>query len=134
MPKFFLYGLLAVGVSLVFFLSWIPQPRLELLALLPDWLTRWTDNDANMNLRTAIPFLFLGLVAGIWLISSHRPRQSWVLAWLALVLVVGLAEAGQLFRPLRHFDWADIGWGAVGSATGLLVAGGLGRLVVRQQR
>ncbi len=133
MPRLFLYGLMAIGIGLVFFLSWIPQPRLELLALLPDWLTRWTDNDANMNVRTAIPFLFLGLVAGIWLVSTHRPRQSWGLVWLALVLVVGLAEAGQLFRPLRHFDWADIGWGAVGAAVGLLVVGSLGRLVIRRQ-
>lgn len=118
-----------IGVGAVFFFSWIPQPRLELTTLLPDWLSRWTDNDANMNLRTAIPFVFLGLVAGSWLANTRQPVSRWVLAWLALVLVVGIAEAGQLFRPLRHFDWGDIGWGSVGAAIGLLLAGGINRLV-----
>ncbi|QJD80130.1 hypothetical protein [Spirosoma rhododendri] len=130
MPRFFLYGLIAAGISLVFFFSWIPQPRLELTALLPDWLSRWADQDENMNLRTAIPLLFLGLVTGIWLVVTRQPLRSWGIAWLGLVGVVGLAEAGQLLQPLRHFDWGDIGWGAAGSAAGLLVEGSFGRLLV----
>lgn len=130
MSRFLLYGLMVTGIGLVFFFSWIPQPRLELTALLPAWLSRWADQDANMNLRTAIPLLFLGLVAGIWLVSTRRSGQSWALTWLGLVGVVALAEAGQLIQPLRHFDWGDIGWGAVGSAAGLLLAGVLGRLLV----
>lgn len=45
----------------------------------------------------------------------------WLITWLGLVAIVTLAEAGQLLLPLRHFDWGDIGWGAVGAAVGLVL-------------
>ncbi|ADB42253.1 hypothetical protein [Spirosoma linguale] len=116
-----LYSLLAIGLLVVFLFSWLPQPRLELSHYLPLWVTRWADDDANMNIRTAIPFVFLGGLSAIWLASTNRPWPMWPAAWLGLVGVVTLAEAGQLLLPLRHFDWGDIGWGAAGAAAGLVL-------------
>ncbi|MFD2573286.1 hypothetical protein ACFSUS_21775 [Spirosoma soli] len=115
------YSFLLLGVIIVFYFSWIPEPRLGLSKSLPGWISRWTDNDANMNLRTAIPFVFLGLVAASWLLKAKRLWYWWVSAWLGLVTIVVIAEAGQLLLPRRHFDWGDIAWGAAGSAAGMLL-------------
>ncbi len=111
---------MVVGVAVVFYFSWIPEPRLGLSNYVPAWLSAWTDKDTNMNLRTAIPFVFLGLLVAVWLLRTHQPWYQWVTGWLLLVAVVVIAEAGQLLLPLRHFDWGDIGWGAAGAAAGLL--------------
>lgn len=74
-----------------------------------------------MNIRTAIPFVFLGGISAIWLIITNRTWPIWIAAWISLIAIVTIAEAGQLLLPLRHFDWGDIGWGAAGAAAGLLV-------------
>ncbi|MCX6219068.1 hypothetical protein [Spirosoma sp.] len=115
------YSLLAIGLIVVFLFSWLPQPRLELSNYLPIWVTKWADDDANMNIRTAIPFIFLGGLSAIWLVSTNRTWPMWLAAWLGLVGIVTLAEAGQLLLPLRHFDWGDIGWGAAGAAAGIVL-------------
>lgn len=115
-----LYAFMALGIAIVFYFSWIPQPRLSLTNYLPDWLSHWTDENANMNTRTAIPFIFLGCILASWLLTKKRIWYSWIEAWLWLVAIVVIAEVGQLLLPLRHFDWADIAWGAVGSAVSML--------------
>jgi drug/metabolite transporter (DMT)-like permease len=114
---------MVVGVAVVFYFSWIPEPRLSLSEYMPAWLSQWTDNETNMNLRTAIPFVFLGVLVAVWLLRTNQSWYRWIAGWLLLVAVVVVAEAGQLLLPLRHFDWGDIGWGAVGAAAGLLVCG-----------
>lgn len=111
--------LLFIGIGLVFYLSWLPHPHLGLLGIFPHWLGDWVDNQQNENIRTAVPLGLLGLLAGYWLASSSRSWLDWAIAWVALVGVVLLAELGQLRLPDRHFDWGDIGWGAVGAFVGL---------------
>ena len=111
-----------VGIILVFYFSWVPNPQLSLYGNLPDWVTRWTDTIENMNLRTAVPFVFMGLAAGAWLFIMDRSRFEWIIAWLALVSVVIIAEVGQLFLPNRYFDLGDIAWGSIGSLIGLAVS------------
>ena len=108
-----------LGIILVFYFSWVPNPRLSLYGNLPDWVTRWTDTVENMNLRTAVPFVFMGLAAGAWLFITGRSPREWLAAWLALVSVVTVAEAGQLFLPNRYFDVGDIAWGSIGSLLGM---------------
>ena len=120
MQRFIWIAFIVAGVSSIFLLSWLPSPRLALYGYLPDWLTRWTDADENVNIRTAVPFLFLGWFTGVWLARRRYAWFGFVAVWIALVLVALLAEAGQLLLPLRHFDWGDVGWGAAGSAVGIL--------------
>lgn len=117
-----LYVPLAIGIIIVFYFSWVPSPRLSLYGNLPDWVTRWTDTDENMNLRTAVPFVFMGLASGAWLFIMNRSRLEWMAAWLVLIGVVIIAEAGQLFLPNRYFDLGDIAWGSVGSLIGMVVS------------
>ncbi|GAB3893435.1 VanZ family protein [Spirosoma agri] len=117
-----LYVLIFALVVLVFYLSWIPNPRLNDVWFIPGWLARWTDTPANEDIRTAVPFVFLGLCTGVLLPTPGRSYYRWFIAWLLLVGVVALAEAGQLLLPRRAFRLADIAWGAVGALVGMLAA------------
>lgn len=120
MRLIFFLALLATGVFIVFYLSWLPQPDLSKIWYMPLWLGRWTN--AHDTLRTAVPFIFLGLLTGGWLAQSKRPWRWWLCTWLGLVTVVAIAEFGQLFLPHRVFDWRDIAWGVIGGITGLVAA------------
>ena len=111
-----------LGVALVFYLSWVPDPHMSFVWFLPKWIARWADIKRNEDLRTAVPFVFLGFLVGTWLSRSQRPWVWWVLSMLGLIVVAAVAEAGQLVLPRRHFSWADILWGAAGSGLGLLGA------------
>lgn len=108
----------AIGVLLIFYMSWLPNPDIGNLPLFPGWLGSWINTYGN--LRTAVPFLFLGIFSEIYLKS--KPENNWTMrlvTFLILFLVVIIAETGQLIIPKRHFDLADIGWGVFGSATGM---------------
>ncbi|GAB4025436.1 VanZ family protein [Spirosoma koreense] len=119
-----LYFIIVLGVALVFYLSWIPDPNLKDVWFIPNWLGRWTDTKANEDIRTGVPFVILGLCAGfIPLFKFRRGPARWLSLWLLLVGVVTLAEIGQLFLPHRGFSWTDIGWGALGASVGLAMAG-----------
>ncbi|TGE04304.1 VanZ family protein [Hymenobacter fodinae] len=117
-----LLTLLAIGTLLVLYLSWLPLPKLSSLWFMPGWLGQWADADRNDKIRTGIPFVFLGLLVGAWLIAEEHPWPWWGMAFTSLVAVVVIAELGQLFLPQRFFDWGDIGWGVVGAAAGLGLA------------
>ena len=108
------------GIAIVFYLSWLPDPNIGYKPYFPKWLGKWTN--AHGNLRTAVPFVFLGLTGEIF--QSKSQVQTWkrrIILLTILALIVSLAEAGQLFIPKRHFDPGDIMWGIVGAATGIIV-------------
>jgi hypothetical protein len=126
--------LTVVGVFAIFFFSWLPRPDLASYKLLPDWLSSWTDNNNNMNVRTAVPFFLLGLTVGIWLIIAEQTWNVWFLAWLALTGTALIAELGQLFLPKRHFDWGDVIWGGTGAGASLLLVALLNTVVKYTQR
>ncbi len=128
-----LYLLLFLGVVFVLYLSWQPNYDFRHLWFMPAWLTRWTDDHANGNLRTAVPFVFMGFTGGILPTSHPRPIYRWFMIWLILVAVVVIAEAGQLLIPTRFFSFEDIGWGAVGAFAGLCT-GVLTRLILEKTR
>ena len=117
-----LVSLVVTGAALVLLLSWLPQPKLGLMWFIPDWLAAWTDADENDTLRTGVPFVGLGLIVGIWLCRLAYSWDRWFAAWLGLVALVLIAEAGQLFLPKRSFDWLDVAWGAAGAIAGMSCA------------
>ena len=96
----------------------IPDPALNDVSWLPRWLAGWADRFGN--LRTAVPFLLLGLLGGYRLRKTQYPPRTWWGVWGALLALVTLVEVGQSFLPLRHCDWRDIAWGSVGAAAGML--------------
>lgn len=114
-----IYLAILATIALVFLLSWLPSPRLSKYGFLPARLAYWTDAGANMNKRTAIPLIFLGIFSGVWLQITRQEWYWWLFAWLGLVVVVFIAEAGQLVLPKRNFDWGDVAWGAIGALGGM---------------
>lgn len=116
-----LTGCALCGIAIVFYLSWLPNPDIGFQAYFPRWLGRWTN--ANVNVRTAVPFVFLGLIAEF--IYTDSPRSPWkrrLFIIAILITIVSLAEIGQLFLPHRHFDLGDIGWGFAGAVSGITAA------------
>lgn len=119
---FILFTLLVtLSVVFILYLSWVPNPRLGLLWFIPNWLAKWVDVSANDTIRTGVPLFVLGLVIGVWLSGASYSWHWWLGSWLILVMVVIIAEFGQLFLPHRSFDWWDITWGAIGASTGLII-------------
>ena len=123
------YLLLLLGAGLVLYLSWQAHPQMATDWFVPGWVASWADERRNDALRTAVPFVALGWLIGGWLALQNRPWRQWLLAWAALVALVVTAEVGQLFRHMRSFDLADIGWGAAGALLGLGTVAALWGLV-----
>ncbi|MGE5944969.1 MAG: hypothetical protein ACM31G_11585 [Flavobacteriales bacterium] len=120
MRTYFFYGLIVLGILSVLYFSWIESPRLSLNGTLPEVISHWTDKQENENLRTGVPFLLISIIMGALLIVKKKSIKAWVMAFICLVILVFLAELGQLFLPLRRFDWEDIAWGVLASFLGLL--------------
>jgi len=115
-------SLLVFLVGAVFYLSWLPNPRLEGETYLPLWLRNWSNT--SFNARTAIPFVFLGFLLQAWQgIIVPTPGKKKALRLLAFntfiaAMVVCLAEGGQFFILDRHPDFMDVGYGILGSLVG----------------
>lgn len=134
MPAFsrlFTFGFILVGLG-VLLLSWLPNPDVGNVLPVPAVIRQWVN--ANSNLRTAVPFVLLGML-GEGLLPRHRSN---LMARLkmggVLLLLVVIAELGQLWLPKRHFDWGDIGYGALGIILGMVVAIGFKHWFNRSQR
>lgn len=106
-----------IGTLLVFYFSWLPNPDIGLKSYFPVWLGDWTNK--NGNLRTAVPFIFLALLFEIGFVNDHETWKRRFIIMVILAVIVFVAELGQLFIPLRHFDPEDILWAIVGSILGL---------------
>lgn len=137
MRYFLIYVLVAFGCIMIWYLSWVHEPKLGSNWFIPSWLAEWTDSGDNSTLRTGVPFVFLGILVGVWLTASGKSWHRWLISWLLLILVVVIAELGQLFLPLRSFHWLDIAWGAAGAALGLSIVRilmGIGMLLKRTKQ
>lgn len=119
MPRRLLLILLTLGVLIVLALSWKPEPYLKNLPFLPASFLQWADRQENGNIRTAIPFAVLGLLAGTWLALQRAPWRHWGWILVAGIGLLLLSETGQWFLPHRHADLGDIGWGSLGLLAGM---------------
>ena len=109
-----------LGLMVLYF-SWLPDPALGQVHWLPDAVGRWADR--HSTLRTGVPLVPLGVLVMVYLLHKRRGLRWWLMAWLGLTLLVLTAEIGQIFIPRRVFDLADVAWGSVGSAVGMVVGG-----------
>jgi glycopeptide antibiotics resistance protein len=112
------FGLVAL---LVLYLSWVSSPVIGNMAFMPSWVSTWVDSFRFNAIRTAIPLIPLGIIAGLYLYLEKRTVLCWYAAWAGISLLVLLAEVGQYFRPMRSFDVRDIFWGSFGAALGLQI-------------
>lgn len=119
--KFIGMLLFAFGIFLVFLFSWKSNPNIGEYTFLPEWLIDWADQYRNNKKRTAVPFVFLGFLSGIYLLYIQKKSlRFWFLTLLILTITVIIAELGQYFIPSREPDLKDVLWGVIGTALGLL--------------
>ena len=117
MYRYSIILLILLGTCSVFYFSWLPNPDIGKESYFPKWLGEWTNK--NGNLRTAIPFVFLGLLLEYEFVKLSGHWKMRVILLILLLEMVVIAEVGQLFLSRRHFDPVDIVWGFLGSITGL---------------
>lgn len=99
----------------IFYYSWLPHPSFKNERYLPNWLVKWTDEYGT--LRTGVPFLFLG--ANTVLLKIKRLTNS--IIFIGLLMLLLIAEVGQLFLPNRQFDIWDIVVGGMSIWIGIFV-------------
>ena len=117
-------GFCAIVVSAIFIvviiaLSWKPSPSLITLPLLPIALLKWADLEVNANLRTAVPFVGLGMATCLILLLRKAKAKHYTIACLACLLFLTIVELFQIYIPLRHADMGDVGWGILGFLFGI---------------
>ncbi|MBA6315442.1 VanZ family protein [Cellulophaga baltica] len=113
--------LFGLGILLVFLFSWKTNPNVGEYSFLPEWLINWADQYRNNRKRTGVPFIFLGFLAGAYLIYiKQKSLRFWILTGVILILTVIIAELGQYFIPSRDPDPKDVLWGSIGAGIGLL--------------
>lgn len=118
--KTYLYFLILIIVYIVFNFSWLPDPEIGNQFPFPAWAKNWIND--KINLRTAVPFVFLGFFLELiqWQESKKPKTRIWSI--LFSLLIVLIAETGQLLLPKRHFDLRDIGYAIIGTIVGMLLA------------
>lgn len=105
----------------IFYFSWIPDTSLHSESYLPSWLVDWSNQ--HYNLRTAVPFIFLGFLLETKLLLPTTATIKFSLITIRVrhlgisFLVVVLAEVGQFFCN-RHPDILDVVYGLIGSIAG----------------
>ena len=112
-------------ILLVFYYSWIPDPRFQNETYLPKWLLNWSNH--YYNLRTAIPFIAIGFLLEmhtqqISSIEIIKNKNLYFLQNLGFAtIIVCVAEGGQFLIQKRNPDLMDVLYGVLGSSIGSLV-------------
>lgn len=123
--KFFNLLLIFIIVIFALYLSWLPNPDLSTEIYLPLWLRNWSNY--YYNLRTAVPFIAIGFLLEV---NSYKNNfdafDSYKFNVFAQntaisILVICIAEVGQLFIENRHADFSDVFFGILGSIIGSLL-------------
>lgn len=103
----YLFSFLSIGF--IFYLSWLPNGKLGKETALPQYILDWSNT--NFNVRTAVPFLVLGYLLAL--------NQKVYLAFSISLIIVCIAEAGQIYLPGRNADLKDVFYGALGALVGI---------------
>ena len=98
----------------VFYFSWVTDGSFKTESVIPNWLLEWSNN--NPNLRTAVPFLPIGLLMP-FLFSK---KKATLLTVFLSFIIVSMAELGQFIIPTRVPDHRDVLYGLLGTGIGLI--------------
>lgn len=129
MSKKIVLFLLFFVIATVFYFSWLSNPSLESETYLPKWLLNWSND--YYNLRTAIPFVFVGFLLEAYTehMSSnrinHNKNSNFMQNIGIATIIVCIAEGGQFLIQKRNPDLMDVFFGILGS-----FIGGLGYYLV----
>ena len=75
---------------------------------MPAWIYDWADMRRFARIRTAVPFIVLSLLIGIWFCKMDASILQFIATWIIPTGVVVLAEFGQYFIPTRYVEPKDI--------------------------
>ena len=115
--KYLLITSSVIMTGVIFYFSWVPDPNIGNLVILHDhWFSDWINEYGN--LRTAIPFFVFALFFEF--LYPWNSLKSRIILIVVSLIIVFIAETGQLLLPNRHFDLMDIVFGLSGTALGLL--------------
>lgn len=121
-------GMALLGAGLIFYFSWLPSPDIGTQPYFPKFIGNWIDSHGN--LRTAVPFLFMAILGEMFIHTQKKSKGRLRIAFLlAQIVILFIAEIGQLYLPKRHFDWGDIGWGIMGSIAGITIVFGVKQII-----
>lgn len=117
--------LLVLVIIVVFYFSWLPDPRFTHETYLPHWLLDWSNK--YYNLQTAVPFIAFGYLQSAY--SQHKNanntnvnRNLIFIQNLGIAAIVAfIAECGQLLIKNRNPDLMDIYYGTIGSLIGATI-------------
>ncbi len=115
-------------IAAIFYYSWIPDPSFNKETYLPNWLLNWSNK--YYNLRTCIPFVAVGflledLAQQISSLEYLNKGLNFLQNIAISIIIVCVAEGGQILIQKRNPDLIDVFYGILGS-----FIGGLGYYLV----
>jgi len=118
MLKYLFIASSVMMTGIIFYFSWVPDPNIGNLVVLHDrWFSDWINEYGN--LRTAVPFFVFALFFEF--LYPFNSLKSRIILILVSLIIISIAETGQLLLPKRHFDLMDIVFALSGTALGLLI-------------
>ena len=111
-------------IAAIFYYSWLPEPNFSTETYLPKWLLNWSNQ--YYNLRTSIPFIAVGfLLEDFTQQMSSIEYTNRILNFIQniaiSIIIVFIAEGGQILIQKRNPDLIDVFYGILGSLIGGLL-------------
>ncbi len=111
-------------IAAIFYYSWLPEPNFSTETYLPKWLLNWSNQ--YYNLSTSIPFIAVGfLLEDLTQQMSSIEYTNRILNFIQnianSIIIVFIAEGGQILIQKRNPDLIDVFYGILGSLIGGLL-------------
>lgn len=124
MSKQGVFLILFFVIGTIFYYSWIPDPSFSKETYLPKWLLNWSNK--YYNLRTCIPFIAIGflledLAQQMSSLEYFNKSLNFIQNIAISIIIVCVAEGGQILIQKRNPDLIDVLYGILGSLIGGLL-------------
>lgn len=124
MPKKGVFLILFFVIAAIFYYSWIPDPGFSKETYLPKWILNWSNE--YYNLRTCIPFIAVGFLLEdiahqMNSIEYYNKSLNFIQNIAISIIIVCVAEGGQILIQKRNPDLIDVFYGILGSFIGGLL-------------
>ena len=121
MPKKGVFLILFFVIAAIFYYSWIPDPGFSKETYLPKWILNWSNE--YYNLRTCIPFIAVGFLLEdiahqMSSIEYYNKSLNFIQNIAISIIIVCVAEGGQILIQKRNPDLIDVFYGILGSFIG----------------
>jgi glycopeptide antibiotics resistance protein len=121
MSKKGVFLILFFVIALIFYYSWIPDPSFNKETYLPKWILNWSNE--YYNLRTCIPFIAVGflledIAQQMSSIEYYNKSLNFIQNIAISIIIVCVAEGGQILIQKRNPDLIDVFYGILGSLIG----------------